>query len=449
MIDSGLGETHINKFLAALGIPPVNHKLLKRREREFGSYVESLARESCSSAQLEEAKLSPLSLGPESQNAIGIDVSYDVGWQQRGSGKCYNSLSAHASMIGSKTGKVTDFATRIKKFRVCDYASKKGTAARKHDCQKNWNDTAKSVESDMAVSMLRRSSSHGKVQVKSITTDNDTTTSLKVTTEIRRDIKQIKGFNHTKKNLGSHLRHLQKIHKNLTPKVVEYFQNCFAIVAQKNKNDPIKIQAGLLNSVDHTFCEHGICGSSWCGFLQNREGYKHKSLPHGKDLKGPKLREELTSLFKVYASNAAMLAPFGSTQANESFNHVVASKSRHALFRLELKASRQRVDVTPEAREGDTYKSGVSLDANFDTTQIPELIPYPEIQRVHAAEYCFVSVDVETTSLSDTCDIVQLSAVTAERQFESYVFPSKPIASSASKITGLTLVGENCCVASQ
>ena len=123
--------------------------------------------------------------------------------------------------------------------------------------------------------------------------------------------------------------------------MVEYFQNCFAIVAQKNKNDPIKIQAGLLNSVDHAFCEHGICGSSWCGVLQNREGYKHKSLPHGKDLKGPKLREDLTSLFKVYASNAAMLAPFGSTQANESFNHVVASKSRHALFRLELKASRQ------------------------------------------------------------------------------------------------------------
>ena len=57
------------------------------------------------------------------------------------------------------------------------------------------------MESDMAVSMLRRSSSHGKVQVKSITTDNDTTTSLKVKTEIRRDIKQIKDFNHTKKNL--------------------------------------------------------------------------------------------------------------------------------------------------------------------------------------------------------------------------------------------------------
>ena len=285
---------------------------------------------------------------------------------------------------------------------------------------------------------------------------------------------------------------------------MEYFQNCFAIVLQKNKNDPIKIQAGLLNTVDHAFGEHGKCGSSWCGFLQNREGYKHKSPPHGKGLVGPKLREDLTSLFKVYASKAAMLAPVGSTQANESFNPVVASKApkcRHysgsvslnfrvsaavcqknigqvylsnvfkragikthsvtekfakkvaarakkrklALLsvpykkrRLELKASRQGVDVTLDAREGDTYKSGVSLDVNFDTTQIPEPIPYPEIQRVHAAEYCFVSVDVETTSLSDTCDIVQLSAVTAERQFDSYVFPSKPIASSASKITGLT-----------
>ena len=316
-------------------------------------------------------------------------------------------------MIGSKTGKVTDFATRIKKCRVCDYSSKKETAARKHDCQKNWNDTVKSVESDMAVSMLRRSSSHGKVQVKSITTDSDTTTSLKVKTEIRRDIKQIKDFNHTKG------MDLQKIYKNLTPKVVEYFQNCFAIVLQKNKNnDPIKIQAGLLNTVDHAFGEHGKCGSSWCGFLQNPEGCKHQSLPHGKDLEGPKLREDLTSPFKVFASNAAMLAPVGSTQANESFNQVVVSKapkSRHysgsdslnfrvsaavcqknigqvylsnvfkrvrikthsvtekfakkvaarakkrklSLLsvpykkrRLELKASRQRVDVILEAREG-------------------------------------------------------------------------------------------------
>ena len=112
---------------------------------------------------------------------------------------------------------------------------------------------------DMAVSMFRRSSSHGKVQVKSITTDNDTATSLKVKTEIRRDIKQIKDFNHTKKNLGSHLWDLEKIHKNLTPKVVEYFQNCCAVVVQKNKNDPIKIQAGLLNTVDHAFGEHGKC----------------------------------------------------------------------------------------------------------------------------------------------------------------------------------------------
>ena len=80
MIDSGLGETHINKFLAALGIPPVNHKLLKRREREFGSHVESLAREFCPSAQLDEAKLSSSSLDLESQNAIGTDVSYDAGW---------------------------------------------------------------------------------------------------------------------------------------------------------------------------------------------------------------------------------------------------------------------------------------------------------------------------------------------------------------------------------
>ena len=50
--------------------------------------------------------------------------------------------------------------------------------------------------------------------------------------------------------------------------------------------------------------EHKNCKDNWCRYLKDSKGYKHSSLPHGKDLKGDELRKSLTSLFAGYASNA-------------------------------------------------------------------------------------------------------------------------------------------------
>ena len=47
MLDAGIGEAHVNKFLTALGINSVSNGMLKRREREVGSCVEELAKELC------------------------------------------------------------------------------------------------------------------------------------------------------------------------------------------------------------------------------------------------------------------------------------------------------------------------------------------------------------------------------------------------------------------
>ena len=73
-------------------------------------------------------------------------MSHDAGWQRRGSGRSYNSLSGHGSLIGRKSGKVIDFETRIKKCRICEHAHKFGRNPEKHDCRKNWNSNAKSME---------------------------------------------------------------------------------------------------------------------------------------------------------------------------------------------------------------------------------------------------------------------------------------------------------------
>ena len=71
---------------------------------------------------------------------------------------------------------------------------------------------------------------------------------------------------------------------------------------------------------NHEFCQE------WCGFISNPEKYKHCNLPYGKDLSDESLHITLSKL--VNSMDANKLANLSSTQANESFNHTVASKAR-------------------------------------------------------------------------------------------------------------------------
>ena len=56
MLHAGVGETHINNLLAVINIPFVYHKTLKRKEREAGKGLESLARKTVEDALREEIK---------------------------------------------------------------------------------------------------------------------------------------------------------------------------------------------------------------------------------------------------------------------------------------------------------------------------------------------------------------------------------------------------------
>ena len=81
------------------------------------------------------------------------------------------------------------------------------------------------------------------------------------------------------------------------------------------------VSAAIDSIVPHAFGEHSKCGQ-WCQFRKDEKA-KHKSLPHGLDLKGDTLQTELSSIFKIFSQNAGKLAPCGSTLANESFNNSV------------------------------------------------------------------------------------------------------------------------------
>ena len=55
MLNAGIGEKQVNGLLAAMNVPGIHHKALKRREREVSALISSLAKESCDTALENEA----------------------------------------------------------------------------------------------------------------------------------------------------------------------------------------------------------------------------------------------------------------------------------------------------------------------------------------------------------------------------------------------------------
>lgn len=49
-LHAGMGQTHVNKFLAGLNIPQCNWPTYKRHEEEVGAVTEQMARKSCLNA---------------------------------------------------------------------------------------------------------------------------------------------------------------------------------------------------------------------------------------------------------------------------------------------------------------------------------------------------------------------------------------------------------------
>ena len=117
-LHTGIGETHPNNLLSTLYVPTINLVTFKSREREIGTAVEKVARKSCLENMALERKLA---LGggatADSDGFVSVSCSYDMGWQERDRGN--NSSTGHGTVMGLTTGKVLDFA---KKLRHAEFA---------------------------------------------------------------------------------------------------------------------------------------------------------------------------------------------------------------------------------------------------------------------------------------------------------------------------------------
>lgn len=109
--------------------------------------------------------------------------------------------------------------------------------------------------------------------------------------------------------------------------MVEYFGKCFGYALVRNRNDTEGLKQNLRTIVPHAFGKHEYYSVTWCGFLKDPSSYRDASLPHGNNLKGHKMEEELMKVIDMFIQNAEKLAPLGSSQANEAVNNSIGSKA--------------------------------------------------------------------------------------------------------------------------
>ena len=128
--------------------------------------------------------------------------------------------------------------------------------------------------------------------------DDDSSTISKVRKNVEHEVEKWSDVVHNKRSFGSSLYRIKTQNNSLTDMVIRYFQRCFGYALKQNKGDEEGVRNGLKSIVPHAYGDHSSCGN-WCGYLKNPASYKHRGLPHGKDLTDKSLRQSLEKIIEV------------------------------------------------------------------------------------------------------------------------------------------------------
>ena len=156
---------------------------------------------------------------------------------------------------------------------------------------------------------------------------------------IREKVEKLSDIVHMKRSLTTRLYNLKQNARfpnssTLSQKVINYLVKCFSYAITQNKGNPEEIKKAIECIVPHAFGDHAKCKISWCGYKCHPNNYKHKSLPHGKDLLGESLKDALHNIFSDYCTETVVtkVAQCSNSQRNETLNRVVGSKNPKIRF---------------------------------------------------------------------------------------------------------------------
>lgn len=236
---------------------------------------------------------------------------------------CISTGWGHA--IGNKTRRCLNFSTRVKYCNKCSFYKRMDKKAPPHNCRKNWHNSAKAMEADIAVQLHKEAPTNG-VRYASVIGDEDSSSIKQIREKVNSDVEKFSDFGHLKRILSNKLETLHKQHKSLTLAVrTDFLKNfSYAYHQNKDKNEQAMIN-GLTNIVPHMYGNHENCGE-WCRY-DKVNNYRHSGLPRGNDLKDVSLRQALEQVLAPYMNNPRKLLTTGHSQANESLNNIAWSKA--------------------------------------------------------------------------------------------------------------------------
>uniref|UniRef100_A0A8W8JFW7 Exonuclease domain-containing protein n=1 Tax=Magallana gigas TaxID=29159 RepID=A0A8W8JFW7_MAGGI len=424
---TGIGFDQISGILAELNMPPISRTLLSSRQVEIGKATECIASLSMQEALEEEVMATNIK-----KQSSSISVSVDGAWQKRGSGRSYDSLTGHCSMMGVETGKVIDYSVRSKTCKICENAERKNTPPAPHECTRNWTGSSKSMEPDMIVEMVGRTLQKG--------------------------------------NQGSP----SGIEKGLTALSFHPFDNhkeCDQLWCH-HKRDPAR---------KFTSLPYGRPLENKA-LQQDLEGIFNKLKKHSQKLANLGSTQPNESFNKTVASKAPKNRLFSRTityrvaasvaQKNIGQGYLVQVNKKIGISpgtytrrlaalkdrinrrkkamsitkeakrkRLHLKAERKQMTAAREIREGPTYCSEIALQTPTGIGEIPPPLSKPSFQPIeNLGIYQHVYFDLETTGLARSSHITQIAAVCGSDRFSQYILPKIPITDKATEVTGLRVM---------
>lgn len=195
---------------------------------------------------------------------------------------------------------------------MCDH----GHAPVDYDCSRNFEGSAKAMESKAAAELATENKIFQacNVQLGIVISDNDSNSISAIRAGTNYEIVKHADKNHTSKGVTNELYKMKKNYKELNAIAIKHIQRCFGYCVSQNTGDVAGMVTAIRNIPYHCFNQHTNC-ATWCGYHRNPVTYKYSTI--GEGFKDESLFEALKCLFDALASKTDRFVAGVSSNVNE------------------------------------------------------------------------------------------------------------------------------------
>ena len=281
----GQGYASIEKFTTLMNMPkPMTQNSFNKSVKSILKATSTVAEETMKEAA-DELK------NDSEETVVDVSVSADGSWQRRG----YSSLNGTYTTISLKTGKVLDCEVMSRHCKACKLKENLKKTDRisydkwyeKHQnkCTMNHQGSAGAMEVSGATRIFGRSIEKRGLRYTEYLGDGDSKGYDNVVDIYPgKTVTKLECVGHVQKRVGSRLRNLKKVTKNLggkgklTNKTIDRLQNYYGIAVRANAGNMEQMKKSIhaslfhvASSKDNNWHDHCPTGKdSWCRYQSDK-----------------------------------------------------------------------------------------------------------------------------------------------------------------------------------